>query len=153
MSCSSNLDDFRDGGKWLYSCCFMECCFLDLFNIARSLLVRFLSTFFSIRLVSVHAVHPYSSKIGTNCVLFYWIGKIVQILLAYGLPKQTVAVITMLYKNTKIKVCLLDGDKDFFDIVAGVLQGDELAPYLFIIYQDYVLQTLIDLMKENDFTL
>ena len=33
----------------------------------------------------------------------------------------------------------LDGDTDFFDIIAGVLQGDTLAPYLFIICLDYVL--------------
>ena len=31
-------------------------------------------------------------------------GKIEQILLAYGLPKETVAAIMMLYKNTKVKV-------------------------------------------------
>ena len=42
---------------------------------------------------------------------------------------------------------------DYFDIVAGVLQGDTLAPYLFIICQDYVLRTSIDLMKENGFML
>ena len=59
----------------------------------------------------------------------------------------------MLYKNTKIKVRSPDGDTDFFDIVAGVLQRDTLAPYLFIIYTDYVLRTLIDLMKENGLTL
>ena len=38
-------------------------------------------------------------------------------------------------------------------IVTGVLQGDMLAPYLFIICIDYVLQTSVDLMKENGFTL
>ena len=58
----------------------------------------------------------------------------------------------MLYKNTKVKVCPLDGDIDFFYIVAGILQEDTLASYLFIIWLDYVLQTSIDLMKENDFT-
>ena len=31
-------------------------------------------------------------------------GKIEQILLAYGLPKETVAAIVMLYKNTKVQV-------------------------------------------------
>ena len=41
----------------------------------------------------------------------------------------------------------------FFDIVAGVQPGDTLAPYLFIICLDYVVRTLIDLMKENSFTL
>ena len=32
-----------------------------------------------------------------------------------------------------------DGDTEYFDIVAGVLQGDTLPPYLFIICLDYVL--------------
>ena len=45
----------------------------------------------------------------------------------------------MLYKNTKVNVHSSDGDTDYFDIVAGVLQGDTLAPYLFIICLDYVL--------------
>ena len=62
-----------------------------------------------------------------------------QILLVYGLPKETVIAIMMLYRNMKIKVCSPDRDTDFFDIVAGVLQEDKLAPYLFIICQDYVL--------------
>ena len=47
-----------------------------------------------------------------------------QILFAYGLPKETVLAIMMLYKNTKVKVWSLDGDTNFFDIVAGVIQGD-----------------------------
>ena len=38
-----------------------------------------------------------------------------------------------------------------FDIVAGVLQGDTLAPYLFIICLDYVLRTSIDKIRENGF--
>ena len=50
----------------------------------------------------------------------------------------------MLYKTTKIKVRYPDGDTDNFDIVAGVLQGDTLAPYLFIIGLDYVLRMSID---------
>ena len=33
-----------------------------------------------------------------------------------------------------------------FDIVAGVLQGDTLAPYLLIICLDYILQTSIDII-------
>ena len=54
-----------------------------------------------------------------------------QILLAYSLLKETIAAIMMLYKNTKVKVHSPDGDTDYFDIVAGVLQGDTLAPYLY----------------------
>ena len=59
----------------------------------------------------------------------------------------------MLFKNTKVKVPLPDGDTNFFDIVTGVLQGDTLAPYLFIICLDYVLCMSRELMKENGFTL
>ena len=57
-----------------------------------------------------------------------------QILLAYGIPKETGAGITILYRNTKVKVRSPDGDTEYFDIVAGVLQGNTLAPYLFIIF-------------------
>ena len=80
-------------------------------------------------------------------------GKLEQILLAYGLPKETVAAITILYRNTKVKIRSPDGDTEYFDIVAGVLQGDTLAPYLFIICLDYVLRTLIDKIRENGFVL
>ena len=59
----------------------------------------------------------------------------------------------MLYKNTKVKVHFLDVDTDYFDIVAGVLQGDMLAPYLFIICLDYMLRMSIDIMKDNGFKL
>ena len=52
-----------------------------------------------------------------------------------------------------MKVRSLDGDTDYFDIVAGELQGDTLASYLFIICLDYVLRTLIDKIKENGFKL
>ena len=40
-----------------------------------------------------------------------------------------------------------------FDVVAGVLPGDILAPYLFIICLDDVLRTYIDKMKDNGFKL
>ena len=58
----------------------------------------------------------------------------------------------MLYKNKKVLVCALDGDTDFFSIVAEVWQGDTIAPYMFIFCLDYVLRTSIDVMKENSFT-
>ena len=72
-----------------------------------------------------------------------------QILLAYSIPKETVAAITILYRNTKVKVRSPDGDTEYLDIVAGVLQGDTQAPNLFIICLDYVLRTSI----ENGFEL
>ena len=68
-------------------------------------------------------------------------------------PKKSFAAIMRLYRNMKIKVCSPDGDTDYFDIVAGVLEGDTLAPHLFIICPDYVLRTSIDIMKDNGFKL
>ena len=79
--------------------------------------------------------------------------KMEQILLAYGIPKETVAAIMILYRNTKVKVRSPDGNTEYFDIVAGVLQGDTLVPYLFIICLDYVLRTSIDKIRENGFEL
>ena len=80
-------------------------------------------------------------------------GKMEQILLVYGLPKETVVAIMMLFKNTKVKVRSTDADTDYFDIVAGVLQGDILALYLFIICLVYTLRTSFDKMKDNGFKL
>ena len=76
-------------------------------------------------------------------------GKMEQILLAYGIPKETIAAITILYRNTKVKVHSPDGDTEYFDIVAGVLQGDTLAPYLLIICLDYVLRISIDEIRKK----
>ena len=53
----------------------------------------------------------------------------------------------------KVKIRSPDGDTDYFDIVAGLLQGDTLAPHLFIICLEYVLRTSIDIMKDNSFNL
>ena len=68
-------------------------------------------------------------------------GRMDQILLAYSPRKETVTAIMMLYKNTKVKVHSLDRDTDYFDTVAGVLQGDTFASYLFIICLECVLRT------------
>ena len=76
-----------------------------------------------------------------------------QILLPYGIPKETIAAIMILYRNTKVKVHSPDGDTDYFNIIAGVLQGETIDPYLFILCLDYVLRTSIDRIKENSFEL
>ena len=80
-------------------------------------------------------------------------GKMEQILLAYGILKETVDAIMMLYKNTRAKVRSPDGDTDFFDILAGVLQGDTLAPFLFVVCLDYVLRTSVDKISNFGLTL
>ena len=43
-------------------------------------------------------------------------GKMELILLAYGLPKETVAAIMILYRNTKVKVRSPDGDTEYFEL-------------------------------------
>ena len=80
-------------------------------------------------------------------------GRMEQKLLVYGLSKETVTAIIMLYRNTKVKVRSSDGNTDYLDIVASLLQGDTLAPYLLIICLDYVLRTSINRMKGNGFKL
>ena len=50
--------------------------------------------------------------------------KMEQMLLAFGLPKETVTATMMLYKNTKAMVRSHDGVTNFFDVVVGVLQGE-----------------------------
>ena len=52
-----------------------------------------------------------------------------------------------------MEVCSPDGDTEYFDIVAGVLQGNTLAPSHFIICLDYVLRTSIDKIRKNGFEL
>ena len=52
-----------------------------------------------------------------------------------------------------MKVRSPDGDTEYFNIVAGVLKGDTLAPFLFVIWLDYVLRTSINKIRENGFEL
>ena len=80
-------------------------------------------------------------------------GKIAEILQAYGIPNETITAIMMLYRNTKAMAQSPDGDTDFFNVVAGVLQGDTLAPFLFILTIDYVLRTSVDKLNNFGFTL
>ena len=80
-------------------------------------------------------------------------GTMLAILRAYGIPEQLVQSIGALYNNTTSTVRTADGDTDFFEVLAGVLQGDTLAPYLFVIVLDYVLRTSIDDNSELGFTL
>ena len=52
-----------------------------------------------------------------------------------------------------MKVRSPDGNTEYFDIVARILQGDTLDPYIFIICLDYMLRTSIDKIRENGFEL
>ena len=58
----------------------------------------------------------------------------------YGIPDKLVKAIGVLYNNSKSAV-MVDGNiSEPFQVTTGVLQGDVLAPFLFIILIDYMLQ-------------
>ena len=59
----------------------------------------------------------------------------------------------MICKNTKAMFQPPDGDTGFFAIVAGILQGNTLRLFPFIICLQYVLRKSVDQIKENEFTL
>ena len=58
----------------------------------------------------------------------------------YGIPRTILRAITKLYENTRAKVITPDCETKHFEVTAGVLQGDTLAPYLFAIVLDYVMR-------------
>ena len=58
-----------------------------------------------------------------------------------------------MYTDTSSTVLSTDGETSSFPILAGILQGDTLAPFLFIIVVDYVLRMSVDLMSEKGFKL
>ena len=66
-----------------------------------------------------------------------------KILHAYGIPPKMLAAIKLCYQNLKAKVVSPDGDTDMFKIHAGVMQGDTLAPFLFVTVLDYALRKAI----------
>ena len=66
--------------------------------------------------------------------------KILEILRAYGIPHTIVRAVGVMFKDTTAQVRSPDGEIDSFTILAGVLQGDTLATYLFIIALDYALR-------------
>ena len=70
-------------------------------------------------------------------------GKMLKILRAYGIPDIIVQAISVMYSNTKAVVLSPDGETDAFQIQAGVLQGDTLAPYLLVIVLDYVMRRAV----------
>ena len=80
-------------------------------------------------------------------------GKLMEILKAYGVPEEIVKAIEVLYVNTTAQVLSIDGDIDFFNIYAGVLQGDALAPYMFIVALDYTIQLAIQTPTSYGFML
>ena len=54
-----------------------------------------------------------------------------------------------MYTNTQAIVLTPDSETEPFEILAGILQGDRLAPFLLIIVIDHIMQTSVDSMKEG----
>ena len=74
------------------------------------------------------------------------------ILRHYGIPDKIVQAIRVLYENSTSSV-FVDGKlSKEFSITTGVLQGDVLAPTLFIIVMDYIMR-LASKDNEGDFGL
>ena len=71
------------------------------------------------------------------------------ILTAYGIPNRLVRAIDAMYMGTKAKVLSPDRECELFEILAGVLQGDILASYRFIIALDYKLRQALDGKEEK----
>ena len=65
------------------------------------------------------------------------------ILKYYGIPERLLSKIKLLYTNTKAKVVTKEGSTEEFIINSGILQGDTLAPFLFIICVDFCMRRTV----------
>lgn len=75
------------------------------------------------------------------------------ILLNYGVPDETVKAIAIMYDNPSSSVQTMDGLTKEFLTTAGILQGDTLAPFLFVIVTDYILRQSLDQINEKGLTI
>ena len=67
-------------------------------------------------------------------------GQIPRVLALYGVPEELIAAVMDLYQGTTTEVIITHRNMDTFNTSSGVLQGDTLAPFIFIIMLDYVLR-------------
>ena len=76
-------------------------------------------------------------------------GKMIKILKAYGIPPLLLRAIEATYTGPTAK----DGESEEFEILAGVLQGDTLAPFLFIIVLDFSMRKALKDREHLGFTI
>ena len=69
--------------------------------------------------------------------------KLLKILLAYGIPPEIGNAIRVIYENTSALEMKPEGNSDVFPTNPGILQGDPLAPILFVICLDCALRRAI----------
>ena len=60
-----------------------------------------------------------------------------EILKLYDIPQKIISAIRVLYINTYSKMLNTEEEASPFEILFGILQGDTLAPFLFIIVVDH----------------
>ena len=77
--------------------------------------------------------------------------KMFEILKLYGIPDKIISAIKVLYTDTSSTILTPDGETSSFTIKAGILQGDTLAPFIFIIVVDYVLRMSVDTISIKGF--
>ena len=63
-----------------------------------------------------------------------------EILGLYSIPYEIINAIKVLYSNTKSINLTPDGETENFIILAGILQSDTLASFLFIIVIYYIMR-------------
>lgn len=76
-----------------------------------------------------------------------------QIIQLYGVPDRMAATIMSLYSGTNAFVRTPDGPTDSFNTSSGILQGDTLAPFLFVVVMDYVLRKALLPLNDIAFTI
>ena len=54
-----------------------------------------------------------------------------------------------MYEDTTSKVITPDGETETFNILAGILQDDTLAPYHFVVIINYIMRTALIGREEN----
>ena len=77
-------------------------------------------------------------------------GKMLTFLAAYGIPSIITNAIALFYENTEARIITPDGETEFFQISKGVLLGDTLALFLFIITLDYIMRQVFG---EHDYNI
>ena len=65
------------------------------------------------------------------------------VLSTYRVPPRLANGIMALYRDTTASVLTPDGETEEFETSSGVLQGDTLAPFLFLLLLDWVLRVAI----------
>ena len=70
-------------------------------------------------------------------------------LIAYGVPDKLRTAVMSMYNEPKGRVKTSDGPTDPFPITQGVMQGDTLAPFLFVSVLNLVLRDAIEPQSSN----